>query len=98
MCCDYRIAAASAPVGLPEVKLGLLPGAGGTQRLVRAVGKSVAMKMVLAGEFIDAKEAVRLGLAAEMTRIESTLEEREREEQLRYRRLLDRTDVGRRLS
>ena len=65
--CDIVIAGGSAQFGLPEVNLGLIPGLGGTQRLVRAVGKSVAMKLILSGEFIDADAALSLGLAAEVT-------------------------------
>ena len=64
---DIVIAGRSAQFGLPEVNLGLIPGLGGTQRLVRAVGKSVAMKLILTGEFIDADTALSLGLAAEVT-------------------------------
>jgi enoyl-CoA hydratase len=71
---DIVIAGTRARFGQPEVNLGLMPGAGGTQRLIRAVGKSVAMKMVLAGQFIDAKEAVERGLAAEICEAELSIE------------------------
>ena len=71
---DIVITGTNAKFGQPEVNLGLMPGAGGTQRLIRAVGKSVAMKMVLAGDFIDGKQAVELGLAAELSQPELTIE------------------------
>lgn len=64
---DIVIAGEGASFGLPEVKLGIMPGAGGTQLLPRYVGKSLAMKLALSGEFIDGTEAVRAGLAAETT-------------------------------
>lgn len=60
--CDYRIAAPSAQLGLPEVKLGLLPGAGGTQRLPRIVGAEPALKMMLGGEPVSANDALAAGL------------------------------------
>jgi 3-hydroxyacyl-CoA dehydrogenase len=62
LCCDYRIAAASAPVGLPEVKLGLLPGAGGTQRLPRLIGAELAVKAIVSGNPIFAPEALEMGI------------------------------------
>ena len=62
LCCDYRIAAASAPVGLPEVKLGLLPGAGGTQRLPRLIGAAAAIKAIVSGNPILALEALEMGI------------------------------------
>lgn len=62
LCCDYRIAAASAPVGLPEVKLGLLPGAGGTQRLPRLIGAEAAVKAIISGDPILAPEALEMGI------------------------------------
>jgi len=60
--CDLRIAAFEAKVGQPEVKLGLIPGAGGTQRLTRLAGRGLANRLILTGEAIDGREAERLGL------------------------------------
>ena len=62
MACDIRIASEKAKVGLPEVRLGIIPGAGGTQRLPRLVGKGMAMEMLCTGKMIDAQEAYRIGL------------------------------------
>jgi 3-hydroxyacyl-CoA dehydrogenase len=62
LCCDYRVAAPKAPVGLPEVKLGLLPGAGGTQRLPRLIGAEKALAFMLSGDPIPAPEARQLGI------------------------------------
>ncbi len=64
--CDYRVALDSARLGLPEVKLGLLPGAGGTQRLPRLVGAQKALEMVVGGNPVKAKEALSLGLVDEV--------------------------------
>src|SRR3954449_7983259 len=66
MACTMRLASEDAKLGQPEVKLGIIPGYGGTQRLPRLVGKGVAMQMVLAGEMITAKEAHRIGLVNEV--------------------------------
>ena len=62
MACDIRIASESAKFGQPEVKLGLIPGYGGTQRLPRLVGRGRALQLLLTGEIIDAQEALRIGL------------------------------------
>ncbi len=62
LCCDYRVAAPTAPVGLPEVKLGLLPGAGGTQRLPRLIGAEKALGFILSGDPIPAPQAEALGI------------------------------------
>ncbi len=64
MMCDFVIAAESARFGQPEIKLGIIPGAGGTQRLPRAVSKAKAMDMVLTGRMMDAAEAERAGLVS----------------------------------
>ena len=62
LACDLRIAAEDARLGLPEVRLGLLPGAGGTQRLTRIAGEALAKRLILRGEIIDGREAAALGL------------------------------------
>ena len=62
LCCNYRIAAKTAFVGLPEVNLGLLPGGGGTQRLPRLIGPSEALKMMLSGSHVPAKKALDMGI------------------------------------
>jgi len=62
MACTFRLAARSARMGLPEVKLGLIPGYGGTQRLPRLVGEARALDMIMTGRFVDAEEALRIGL------------------------------------
>ena len=62
LACTIRVAGESAKMGLPEVKIGILPGAGGTQRLPRLIGKGLAAEMILTGEMIDAREAYRIGL------------------------------------
>ncbi len=66
MACTLRIASDTAKMGLPEVKLGLIPGYGGTQRLVRLVGRGAALKMMLTGVLVGAEEALRLGLVQEV--------------------------------
>ena len=66
MACTMRLASDNAKLGQPEVKLGIIPGYGGTQRLPRLVGKGLAMQLVLAGEMISAQEAHRIGLVNEV--------------------------------
>src|SRR5919108_5730283 len=66
MACTMRLASENAKLGQPEVKLGIIPGYGGTQRLPRLVGKGVAMQLVLSGEMISAQEAYRVGLVNEV--------------------------------
>ena len=67
MACTMRLASDHAKLGQPEVKLGIIPGYGGTQRLPRLVGKGLAMQLVLTGEMIPAQEAHRMGLVNEVT-------------------------------
>jgi enoyl-CoA hydratase/carnithine racemase len=67
LACTMRLASDNAKLGQPEVKLGILPGYGGTQRLPRLVGKGLAMQMVLAGEMITSQEAYRIGMVNEVT-------------------------------
>jgi enoyl-CoA hydratase len=66
LACTLRIASSSARLGQPEVKLGIIPGYGGTQRLPRLIGKGAALKMILTGEAVSAAEALRLGLVDEV--------------------------------
>ena len=78
MACDMIIASETAQFGQPETGIGVMPGAGGTQRLTRAVGKAKAMDVILAGRFLDAWEAERAGLAARVVAKEAWLEEAKR--------------------
>jgi enoyl-CoA hydratase len=78
MQCDMIIASETARFGQPEINVGLMPGAGGTQRLTRTVGKFKAMEMVMTGKFIDAREAERRGLANRVVPPEVLLDEAKR--------------------
>ena len=75
MMCDFIIAADNAKFGQPEIKLGVIPGAGGTQRLPRAVGKSKAMDMALTGRMMDATEAERAGLVSRVVPFDKLADE-----------------------
>jgi enoyl-CoA hydratase len=75
MMCDIIIAADSAKFGQPEIKLGVIPGMGGTQRLTRVVGKAKAMDLILTGRMMDAAEAERSGLVARVVPAASLMEE-----------------------
>jgi enoyl-CoA hydratase len=78
MLCDLIVASETAKFGQPEINLGVLPGAGGTQRLTRAVGKAVAMDMILTGRMLTAREALDFGLVARVVAKEAWLEEAKR--------------------
>ena len=75
MMCDFIIAADNARFGQPEIKLGVIPGAGGTQRLPRAVGKAKAMDLALTGRMMDAAEAERAGLVARVVPLDQLMAE-----------------------
>ncbi len=75
MMCDFIIAADNAKFGQPEVTLGILPGAGGTQRLTRLVGKSKSMEMCLTGRMMDAQEAERVGLVSRVVSVSELVED-----------------------
>ena len=75
MMCDFIIASDTAKFGQPEIKLGIIPGAGGTQRLPRAVGKAKAMDMALTGRMMDAAEAERAGLVSRVVPLDKLMDE-----------------------
>jgi enoyl-CoA hydratase len=75
MMCDIVIAADTAKFGQPEIKLGIIPGAGGTQRMPRAVGKAKAMDLILTGRMMDAQEAERAGLVSRIVAADKLLDE-----------------------
>ena len=75
MMCDFIIAADNAKFGQPEIKLGIIPGAGGTQRLPRAVGKAKAMDLALTGRMMDAQEAERAGLVSRVVPLAQLMDE-----------------------
>jgi enoyl-CoA hydratase len=77
LACHLRIASEHARFGQPEVKLGIAPGYGGTQRLPRLVGKGIALKLILTAEIIDAKEAYRIGLVNKVVSADALLAEAE---------------------
>jgi enoyl-CoA hydratase/carnithine racemase len=74
MMCDILVCSEKAKFGQPEINLGVIPGAGGTQRLVRAIGKSKAMHMILTGEFLNAQDAFDSGLVAKVFSSEELVE------------------------
>ena len=101
MACTFRIAAESARFGQPEVKLGIIPGYGGTQRLPRLVGKGRALQLILTGELIDAHEAHRIGLVNEVVpateliaRCEAILKQIEANAPLAIRYSIDAVNEG----
>jgi len=73
--CDFILAAPNAKFGQPEIRLGIIPGAGGTQRLARSVGKAKTMEMVLTGRMMDAEEAERGGLVSRIVALENLVDE-----------------------
>ncbi len=75
LACDLIVASESARFGQPETGVGIIPGAGGTQRLTRAVGKAVAMDMILSGRMLSAREALAFGLVARVVAREAWLDE-----------------------
>ena len=74
MCCHVRIASEKAKLGQPEVKLGIVPGYGGTQRLPRLIGRGAALRLLLTGDMIDSAEALRLGLVDQVVAPDQLME------------------------
>ncbi|MCX5800899.1 MAG: enoyl-CoA hydratase-related protein [Candidatus Eisenbacteria bacterium] len=74
LACTVRVASENAKMGQPELNLGLIPGYGGTQRLARLVGRGIAMELVLSARFVDAQEALRIGLVNKITPPEKLME------------------------
>lgn len=74
LCCTFRVASTNAKLGQPEVKLGLVPGYGGTQRLPRLIGRGRALEMLLSGEPVGAEEALRIGLVNQVVRPDELLD------------------------
>jgi enoyl-CoA hydratase len=75
LACDLRIAAENAKFGLPEIKLGIIPGGGGTQRLSRIIGMTKAKELLFTGDFIDAQEAFSIGLVNKVVSVKSLMDE-----------------------
>ena len=75
LACDWRVVAENAKLGQPEIKLGIIPGAGGTQRLARLVGPARAKDIILSGRMVDAQEALRIGLADRVVPADRVYEE-----------------------
>ena len=94
MACDLIIASETAQFGQPETGVGVMPGAGGTQRLTRAIGKAKAMDVILTGRFLDAWEAERAGLAARVVAKDAWLDEAKRV----ARAIASKAPVGQRLA
>src|SRR5699024_8750452 len=74
LCCDFRVVASNAKLGLPEIQLGIIPGAGGTQRLPRLVGAARAKRMIFTGRHVGAQEALSIGLADEVVEPDEVLD------------------------